>query len=507
MKARIALTALALMTIAGPLRAEWKRVRSFEGEYLLAMSSVGPKEFFVSGMFIDPASRLPVPQPRVYWTQDGGVLLKSILGNLPSSLTGGIPVAIHFVDTKTGYVGMGNKVYRTLNRGVQWQGLDLGKAIRAIKFVSANIGFVAGEEGLLARTEDGGQTWTSIETQTKADLNCLFFVGRNLGFAAGAHTVEEVDQEGNTTTTYKEAVVLLTSDGGREWRKGFATSGISLCPLFFLDDGKRGWLAATIPDKAPGGRRSKALLLSTRDGGLSFEDEGLDVRVGTLHFMMTIPLEASYFATMYWEDEFRGHLAGAAYLLSITSGSGGEQHYYRIVDFLTMDGGQTWKRTDLGTISISMGGGVPTIQGDGQVFGGEMRSMFEGWLIGDNSGVWTYRYSCKTHADCGEGYVCNANSSCEALAPPAPCAGEGCTANPGETDNLEADIEPDRDAIEPARDALGPSDVIVNPTDAPRNGSSGGGCQAGFASGSRTFLWLILMPLAGLCRRRTRMFP
>ncbi len=492
---RVASLVVVVLATVGTARAEWRRVHSSQGEYLFAMSSVGPKEFFVAGMFMDPASRLPLPQPRVYWTQDGGALLKPILGNLPASFTSGIPAAIHFRDTMTGLLGMGNKVYRTVNRGAQWQGTDVGHGVGAVRFVGGDTAIAVGDDGLIARSDDGGQTWTPVESGTDADLGCLFFVGRDTGFAAGTRVVEEDDGQGGTTTRYEEAVVLLTSDGGRTWRKGFTTSGLGLCPLFFLKDGRRGWLAAMEPDPQPGGRRSKAILLATTDGGLTFEDTGLDVRVGTLQFLMAIPLTASYFVAMHWDDEFRGHLAGAAYLISLSSGMGGDQHFYRVVDFLTLDGGQTWKKTDLGTISVSMGGGAPSIQGDGQVLGGEMRSLFEGWLVGENSGVWTYRTVCQTHADCGEGYVCNADSSCEAMPPPPhPCADGGCGPDAGLADG--SDI-----AVGPGPDGGYGSDAIVNPADAGGTGSSGGGCRA--ARVGECPLWVLLGIAALVLRARS----
>lgn len=493
------------LAASGTARADWKRIHSLQGEHLLTMSSVGPKEFFVAGIFMDPASRFPLPQPRVYWTQDGGVLLKSVMGNLPSSLAaGGFPVAIFFVDTKTGWLGMGNKVYRTENRGSQWVGVDVGQPVRAVRFVSPTTGVVVGDKGMIARSEDGGKTWTSVESGTDVDLDCLFFVGRDRGFAAGTRIVEEDDPlNEKKKVRYEAAVVLTTSDGGRTWRKGYETSGIGVCPLFFLGDGQRGWLAAMEPDPDPTGRRSKALLLRTRDGGLTFEDMGLDVRLGTLQFLMAIPLTASYFVTMHWDNEDRGHLAGAAYLISMSSGMGGDQHYYRVVDFLTLDGGKTWKKTELGTIAVSLSGGAPSLQSDGQVISGEMRSLFEGWLIGENSGVWTYRYVCKTHADCGAGYLCNADSSCEALPPPPdPCADGACSSDVDHGSAPEGS-----DAIE-AMDAPGASDGFVNPMDTfgDRGGSSGGGCRVGGATGSGWSVGapLLVVVLAIACFRRVR---
>jgi hypothetical protein len=43
----------------------------------------------------------------------------------------------------------------------QWEILNQGttEALNAIDFVSENVGWIAGDEGILLKTEDNGQTW------------------------------------------------------------------------------------------------------------------------------------------------------------------------------------------------------------------------------------------------------------------------------------------------------------------------------------------------------------
>lgn len=396
--------------------ADWKQVHSpVPGEHLFSISVTTPPELFVAGVYFDMSSRLPFPQPRIYWSQDGGKILKDIKGNLPSGLTSGIYQALFFYDTWTGFVSVAKKIYRTTNRGSRWEGTDVGAGVGAIYFHDQNNGIAVGEGGFAAYSEDGGKTWTKVETGVDVSLGCVHFVSKSMGFAAGTKITEEQDPwENKTITHYENACVIMTKDGGKTWEKGYCTSGLGFCPIFFLKDGKTGFLAAMRPDPQPEGRRSTALLFKSTDGGKTFEDMALDVKVGKLQFMFQIDITMSYIATMHWQDENTGHLAGSAYLISISGMGGSEQHFYRTVDFLTFDGGKHWKKTDLGIISVSMGE-QPNIQSDGQVYSGQMVSLLQGYLVGENSSVWVYEYTCSSHVDCPHGYVCSESKVCEPL--------------------------------------------------------------------------------------------
>lgn len=497
MKTAKVLLFLVSLTYLNHSFADWKKVRSGPGEYWLSISSVGAMEFFLSGFFLDPQARLPMPQPRVYWTQDGGKLLKPIMGNLPVGLTSGIPTQIFFVDTWNGWVAMGNKVYGTNNRGSKWTGADMGKSVGAIYFLDNNTGFAGCEGGTIMRTEDGGKTWTPVETGSDVTIGCFVFISRQKGLAAGTKVVEETDPYGEEKkVTYERAQVLYTTDGGRTWNQGFSTSGIGVCPLFLLKDGKHGWLAAMRPDSQPGGRRSTAMLLKTTDGGLTFEDTNMDVRVGTFQMMFNIPLTASYFVSMYWDDELRGHLAGAVYVVSL-SGSGGEQHIYRIGDFVTFDGGQTWKKPDFGTITFS--GDIASLVSDGQVLGGELKSLFEGWLVGEQ-GIWRYEYSCKSHADCGFGYICSSNGVCEAL----PSLPQGDSASVADNAEGGSGVLADANVLEPWTDGFQQgNEGVVRPSDTgPISSGTSGGCMASHFSLGLPLLILFFALVFPLLRRK-----
>jgi photosystem II stability/assembly factor-like uncharacterized protein len=487
------LLAIFLVTASSTSMADWKKVpRSQPGEHLFGISVTTPPEIFVTGVFFDMNSRLPLPQPRLYWSQDGGKLLKDIKGNLPSGLTSGVYQALFFYDTWTGFVSVAKKIYRTTNRGAKWESTDVGTSVGAIYFHDKNNGVAVGDGGFAAYSEDGGKTWTSVATGVDVSLGCVHFVNRNIGFAAGTKITQEEDLYGNGTIThYQDACVIVTKDGGKTWTKGYCTSGIGLCPIFFLKDGKTGFLAGMKPDPQQDGRRSIALLFKSSDGGQTFEDTALDVKVGKLQFIMQIDLTMSYIATMFWQDENTGHLAGSAYVISLSGMGGSDQHFYRTVDFLTFDGGKQWKKTDLGSISISMGD-QPNIQSDGQVYSGQMVSLLQGYLVGENSSVWVYEYLCSSHLDCPSGYACSESKTCEPL--PVFEEPESSSNDDGGSDAWELVEGGD------AGQGSGGEGILID--NHPAGNGAGGGCSMSNSEKTPWFLMLLAWFATIACLRR-----
>ncbi|GAK95577.1 hypothetical protein JCM19294_2359 [Nonlabens tegetincola] len=81
--------------------------------------------------------------------------------NLPSS---GFST-LYFLNENEGYVAGGNgKLIKTIDGGSNWTTLNVGttETIRDIHFIDSNTGFVVGDDISFYRTDDGGTTWTSI---------------------------------------------------------------------------------------------------------------------------------------------------------------------------------------------------------------------------------------------------------------------------------------------------------------------------------------------------------
>lgn len=78
--------------------------------------------------------------------------------------------------------GYNGTMLRTEDGGASWQRLRNGDdpllkryRLRAILFKDAHTGYAAGDNGLLLKTEDGGLHWMEFQPFTRSDLRCLAF--------------------------------------------------------------------------------------------------------------------------------------------------------------------------------------------------------------------------------------------------------------------------------------------------------------------------------------------
>jgi photosystem II stability/assembly factor-like uncharacterized protein len=178
---------------------------------------------------------------------------------------------VHFVSPKIGYaVGMSETVVKTDNGGRQWNVLHGGEIASAVgdeetivfntvQFIDESTGWIAGvrispetggQDGLVQKTTDGGQTWMDQPTNIPDILEDIFFVDANNGWAVG-----------------ENGIVLHTTNGGNSW--DIQTSGTEekLLSVSFADSAV-GWTA--------GGGLGVSVILHTADGGSTWEAQTID---------------------------------------------------------------------------------------------------------------------------------------------------------------------------------------------------------------------------------------
>jgi photosystem II stability/assembly factor-like uncharacterized protein len=78
--------------------------------------------------------------------------------------------------------------------------------VRDVDFVSGQLGFIAGDEGMLYRTVDGGQTWSKRTVEQAVSIASVDMVDELVGWAVG------------TNVTAGGPAVLRTTDGGQSWQ-------------------------------------------------------------------------------------------------------------------------------------------------------------------------------------------------------------------------------------------------------------------------------------------------
>ncbi|HPG40663.1 MAG TPA: YCF48-related protein [bacterium] len=164
---------------------------------------------------------------------------------------------IQFVTPQLGWAaGYNGLMIKTENGGLSWQQLPTdypAKLFTAIHFTDADHGWAVGRKDwgfVIARTENGGQTWTEKTSELTLFLWDVFFIDAQTGWTVG-----------------ENGVVLKTTDGGDTWdqielnptatfsRIQFlnANTGWLLCSgfpgqLYRTDDGGATWTPQQIAD-------------------------------------------------------------------------------------------------------------------------------------------------------------------------------------------------------------------------------------------------------------------
>ncbi len=145
------------------------------------------------------------------------------------------------------------QVWLVCDRGGVLRSSDFGKTwtrfpittqshLRAVAFLDAKRGFIAGDDATLLGTTDGGATWTPVETPVKSDYREIYFHGE-LGWLTGY---------GGT--------MMHTADGGRTWLAQRTGTSQSIESIYFSDE-DHGWAVGW------GGT-----ILRTTDGGMAWEE-------------------------------------------------------------------------------------------------------------------------------------------------------------------------------------------------------------------------------------------
>ena len=146
---------------------------------------------------------------------------------------------------------------RSTDNGSTWEELAVpfNTSVRttALDFVSADRGWIVGEDGTIFYTEDGGLSWGNQISNTDRHLTDVFFVNDNVGYITG---------EGNSH------LVLKTTDGGLSWTDlSFGDSSNETNTIFFLDE-NTGWIGGTNTSVQP-------YIYRTDDGGLTWTEQDL----------------------------------------------------------------------------------------------------------------------------------------------------------------------------------------------------------------------------------------
>lgn len=178
-----------------------------------------------------------------------------------------------------------------------------GRDLNAVYFNDSKRGWIGGDEGYLARTEDSGVTWTEQRLPTRNSINDVYYVSKEKGFVLAGETI------------------FSTSDSGLIWQQAHTFSPAdfrgAVPELYSLrfDGKKRGWVVGSV---SRGEVVEDSILAITRDGGASWQVLQAPSRQELIHIDFV--------------DDKNGWIVGAGGAI-----------------LRTTDAGESWSRQDSGT--------------------------------------------------------------------------------------------------------------------------------------------------------------
>jgi len=206
----------------------------------------------------------------------GGTILKTTNGGdswtpKPSWQTATFR-SVHFVSNTTGWVvGSAGYILKTTNGGDSWNtymhswtvgSIDedlLGCPLYDVMFVSDSVGVVVGSGGLVARTTNGGVSWSVRPYATTKSLSGVDFVDSQTGWAVGIDRAIIKTEDGGLSWEMQGSggtewlqdvsfvnndvgwavgwggVILHTEDGGTSWVKQTSSTTKNLNSVIFTD--------------------------------------------------------------------------------------------------------------------------------------------------------------------------------------------------------------------------------------------------------------------------------
>lgn len=133
---------------------------------------------------------------------------------------------IKFIDANTGWVaGENGSIIKTTDGGNNWfaQTSGTNSTLRSIFFIDANNGWACGDEGTIISTNNGGAVWTAQTSPYTSQYNCVRFVSSTTGWVTG-----------------QGSVLLKTINGGVNWSQQM-NQGVDMWGLEMLS-ATTGWV-------------------------------------------------------------------------------------------------------------------------------------------------------------------------------------------------------------------------------------------------------------------------
>lgn len=309
---------LALIPVGSATASDWTLMHYEQGTstapsgYLNGISIIDEDNVFFSGLdMIYTTGLIPLPETNelVFFSTDGGTNLITAY-SLPVTINLGSPDFgnsmimvndIHFTSTTDGFlVGVfasGNFaqaisstrgwVAKTTDGGQTWTDCNLNpepvsgilyNEMRGIAFLD-NTGYVASDAKHIYRTDDGGANWAGLSNVpgTSDKLTDIAIIDQSNVFIAGWNDYVDYyyDDKGGETKGQEDilyasdGILAKTGDGGTSWQKLMEESEAGFTSLVFTD-ADHGWMTTSGYDDWD--EAASSSLLYTTDGGVNWTE-------------------------------------------------------------------------------------------------------------------------------------------------------------------------------------------------------------------------------------------
>ncbi|HZH35446.1 MAG TPA: YCF48-related protein [Pyrinomonadaceae bacterium] len=252
----------------------------------------------------------------------------------------------------------------------QWSKQSSGTLawLHAVYFLDANQGWIAGSNGTLLTTKDGGASWKAAEKPSEDNLRDIFFTDARNGWLLCERDITKLKSQADT-----RSYLMRTSDGGATWeRTGFFgddRSSAQITRFIVSSDRKNAWAVGEVgslyalENESIWRKQASPTRYLLRGGAFFNEREGFVIGAGATLLgtndggrIWRSPAlfngENARFNSIFFATRTLGWAVGAAGKI-----------------FATTDGGKTWRLQS-----------SPT---EADLFAVRFVSPNEGWAVGD----------------------------------------------------------------------------------------------------------------------------
>lgn len=170
-------------------------------------------------------------------SEDGGRTWEVMrrLGRTPATLSFPTPdVGFYAVRKRLNSPTGGERLYSTTDGGETWRLVNESRTLWGIDFVSPSEGWAVGQRGLLLHTEDAGESWAEMKLPV-LELAGWDFVDATHGWAEVRVCKRPRNETSEQDCKRTQTLLLSTSDGGLSWEVVRFPSGFALGELQFVD--------------------------------------------------------------------------------------------------------------------------------------------------------------------------------------------------------------------------------------------------------------------------------